>query len=251
MTSEFKKLLKIAIYLPGQTRPEIRMQYGDFEDWFASNLVSQRATTRTYDVRKGQYADLNSVDGIIVTGSASSVCTEPEPWVGPLQNHLKSVLQENIPTLGVCFGHQVLAAAASATVSPHPGGREIGTTKLCLTDEGSAHRLFRGISQNFLAQETHEDIVTRLPENANITVLAKNDHNAYQALAYSQQIFSVQFHPEITAPIMRAYLNGYGKSLVQENAMEQTELDQLIQNVKETNTGELLLNNFLDIIHQV
>lgn len=250
MNSAHKRLLKIALYLPGQTRPEIRVRYGDFEDWFAANLVRQRVTTRTFEVRKGQFPDLKSIDAIIVTGSASSVCTEPDPWVSSLQNHLQTVLQEDIPALGVCFGHQVLAAAAGATVSPHPTGREMGTTELHLTDEGKTHQLFRGISADFQAQETHEDVVTQLPETSEISVLAENDHNPYQALAYSRKIFSVQFHPEISASIMRAYLSGYGKSLVQKNEMDQAKLDERFQNVKETNTGEVLLKNFIEIVRE-
>ncbi len=248
--SQQKTLLKIAIYLPGQTLPEIRIRYGDFEDWFAAKLVAQHVTTVTYDVRRGEYADLDEIDALIVTGSAASVCTNPEDWVAPLLEHLRMVLNRNMPALGVCFGHQALAKAAGATVAPHPVRREIGTTQLQLTEMGKNHPLFHKISPEFIAQETHEDVVAKIPADNSIIALAGNAHNPYQALAYSSKVFSVQFHPEITGPIMQEYLKIYGEKLIQEGEMDPETLDTLIMNVTETDTGEILLHNFLNIVRQ-
>ncbi|MCF7803462.1 MAG: gamma-glutamyl-gamma-aminobutyrate hydrolase family protein [Candidatus Marinimicrobia bacterium] len=241
-------MTKIAIYLTGTTYPEIRYSYGDFEDWFARGLTKFGVQTVTCDVRKEEYPALDQVDGIVVTGSPASVVTDPEPWVEPLKKHLRTVLESDIPTLGVCFGHQILATAAGARVEPHALTREIGTVELSLTKAGEDHPLFQDIPVQFRAQETHEDVVTGLPPGLGIEILAENPHNPYQALAYSNNAFSVQFHPEITADIMHAYLQIYGKKLVKTGELSSEEYEEIKQGIRETSTGDTVFRNFCRIV---
>jgi len=242
--------LRIAIYLAGGTYPEIRNRYGDFEDWFAREITRHNAATVAVDVRKGQYPTLETVDGIIITGSPASVCTDPDPWVEDLLEHLRGILARNLPTLGVCFGHQALAAAIGASVVPNPRGREMGTVELTLTEAGRQHPLFAGLSTPFLAQETHEDIVSQLPDDGAVSVLAHNRRAGFQALAYSDRIFSVQFHPEITPGIMRAYLKIYGAKLIEQGELTRDRLQSLEASVQGTDTGKLVLGNFLEIVRE-
>lgn len=240
--------MKIAIYLTGNTYADISCRYGGFEDWFAREVTKHGAETVTFDVQRSEYPDLDRFDGSIITGSPSSVCTNPEPWTETLIEHLQNTLDMDYPTLGVCFGHQILAKAAGATVQPHENGREIGTVSITKTPEGKQHPLFEEISAEFKAQETHEDVVMALPGDKAITVLAGNDFNRYQALAYSPHIFSVQFHPEITADIMQMYHKIYGTTLVEEGKLSRGEYTRISESIEETGTGETLIRNFLDFI---
>ena len=64
-------------------------------------------------VRSGVPRSVGDYSAIVVTGSAGSVVT-PEPWVRDLCRLVGDALAEDVPYLGVCFGHQVLAHAAYA-----------------------------------------------------------------------------------------------------------------------------------------
>lgn len=240
----------IGIYVTGKTYPDIRMQYGDFENWFTDGIVEHGIVTKTFDAQQGEFAAPDEVNGIIITGSSTSVCTEPEPWIGCLVSNLRLLLDTGLPMLGVCFGHQALASAAGARVTPHPVSRELGTTKLYLTDDGLHSPLFRDIPENFLAQETHEDVVSDISGNPEITVLAGNQHNQYQALQYRKDTFSVQFHPEITLPVMEQYLRIYGGKGLKEGWLTKEEYTRLEDNLAEIETGTILLRNFAIIVHE-
>ena len=54
--------------------------------------------------------DLTNCDGVIVPGSLSSAYDEEKPWILALKDWIqKNLVARSIPTLGVCFGHQMYA----------------------------------------------------------------------------------------------------------------------------------------------
>ena len=78
---------------------------------------------------------ITQLSGIIITGSPAMV-TEQQPWMLALAAWLPSVINANLPLLGICFGHQILAQTLGGTVGYHPQGREIGTVDISLTAAG-------------------------------------------------------------------------------------------------------------------
>lgn len=52
--------------------------------------------------------DPAAIKGLIVFGSGSSV-SDRHPWQISLEEYLLPLLQRGIPTLGICYGHQMLA----------------------------------------------------------------------------------------------------------------------------------------------
>ena len=235
--------LTIGIYLAGRTYHNIKLDYGDFEDWFSRELEKHGVETRIFDVREGQYVDDEPVDGLVITGSSSSVCTDPADWVAPLLDNLQQLMNRNLPMLGVCFGHQALAAASGGKVEKHPRRRELGTTELFLTPDGKESLLFNGLTSPFYAQETHEDVVTSIPEDCGYKVLAENEHNRFQSVQYSDVIYSTQFHPEISAEVMKEYIKVYAN-----RSDEPEKVHSILENVRESSTGAQVMENFVNIV---
>src|SRR5690625_6734079 len=80
--------------------------------------------------------------------------------------------------LGVCYGHQLMAAAFGGHVDFHPEGRESGTLAVRLTETGRADALLGTLPERFYAHLTHAQSVLEAPSDAQ--VLAFNDHDANQ-----------------------------------------------------------------------
>ena len=126
-------------------------------------------------------------DATVVTGSASSVYHD-EPWISSSVEWVADAADAGLPVLGVCFGHQLLAAALGGRVASMDG-YEIGYNEVHHHADGG---LFDGIDRTFTVFTTHGDTVVELPPDA--TELAANEHGVQAFRAGN--CWGVQFHPE-------------------------------------------------------
>jgi GMP synthase (glutamine-hydrolysing) len=130
------------------------------------------------------------VDGVVVTGSASSVYWD-EPWIDALVEWVRAAVEDRgLPALGVCFGHQALATALGGRVD-HMDDYEIGYREV-RRESGRSDPVLGDLDDRFLAFTTHQDAVVELPPGAER--IAANDYGVQGfrlGLAWG-----VQFHPE-------------------------------------------------------
>ena len=194
-----KPLLIIKV---GDAFPEVIRDHGDFETLFQEALATKGFTASVFDPRTGApLPDPTAIGGLFITGSHSMV-SQREPWSEALKPWLSMALEADVPMLGVCYGHQLMAAAFGGHSDFHPVGRESGTHQVRLTDAGREDALLGTLPERFSAQLTHAQSVLEAPIDA--VVLVGNAHDPHQALRYGPRQWSVQFHPEFTAPVMRA-----------------------------------------------
>ncbi|MFD1569854.1 type 1 glutamine amidotransferase [Halorubrum laminariae] len=140
-----------------------------------------------FDATSGHLPDHTDFDGVVVTGSRSSVYWD-EAWIPPLVEYVADAADAGVPVLGVCYGHQVLAEALGGRVTGMDGF-EIGYNTVRQRGDDS---LFAGVDEEFTVFTTHGDTVVDLPPNA--TLLAENDHGVH---AFRDgHCWGVQFHPE-------------------------------------------------------
>ena len=140
--------------------------------------------------------------------------------------------------LGVCFGHQLIAQALGGEVAPGDQGEELGAQTMMLTEAGRRDALFHQLPENMTTMQSHEDVVTELPDGA--ARLASSRSTSCQAFALGTTIRAVQFHPEFTVEHMTFILN-------RERAeQEQTgvDVDKLIAELKPTEAARNVLQNF-------
>src|SRR5690349_19432025 len=98
--------------------------HGDYPAWFERALGFSMPVVRAFAGEKLRDGlDRFRPRGVIVTGSPLSVIDEA-PWMLELG---QALLRLDVPVLGVCFGHQLLARVAGGRVVLNPRGREIGT----------------------------------------------------------------------------------------------------------------------------
>lgn len=135
------------------------------------------------------------LDAVVISGSPSSAYDD-EPWIHRLMGMIRGWADQRTPMLGICFGHQILAEALGGRVEKNPKGWEAGTLEHSLNDDGVKDAVFKGVPRNFLAHQSHQDIVVELPPGAR--TLASSPACDCQAMAIGENIRSVQFHPEYT-----------------------------------------------------
>ena len=140
-----------------------------------------------YDVMAGQLPAGFDFDGIVITGSRASVYWD-EPWIAALLDWTAEAVERGLPTLGVCFGHQVLAEALGGTVEGMDE-YEIGYREVTHTGDS---RLFAGIDETVTVFTTHQDRVVELPPGAR--PIAENDYGNHGFEV--GDVYTVQFHPE-------------------------------------------------------
>ncbi|WP_355661806.1 glutamine amidotransferase [Halomonas salifodinae] len=196
-------MTRLLIVKTGDAFPEVVAAHGDFEALFRQALAREGFEASVFDARHEALPDLDEVDGLYLTGSHSMV-SEAEPWSEALKPWLREARARDLAMLGVCYGHQLMASAFGGTVDYHPAGRESGTRAVTLTPAGREDALLGALSERFPAQLTHAQSVLEAPRDA--VVLARNAHDAHQALRYGPRQWSLQFHPEFTPAVMQAYL---------------------------------------------
>ncbi|NND43962.1 MAG: glutamine amidotransferase [Xanthomonadales bacterium] len=196
----------------GTTIPEIVPAHGDFEHWFEAALEGVRL--RRVDVFRGEELPApGELAGVVITGSAAMV-SHREDWSERTGIWLLSALQQHVPVLGVCYGHQLLAHALGGRVGPNPRGREMGTLPVECTDATRDDPLFATTPPSFLAQMTHLETVLEMPPGAEL--LGRTAQDEHAILRFGELAWGVQYHPEFSAEVMREYIRRRAPLLAEE-----------------------------------
>ena len=234
----------VIIIKAGSTFPTARQRFGDFEDWIIRSIGRSEILISVVDVLEGEtLPPVDTLSGVIITGSHGMV-TDNETWMQVLASWIPKVLERNIPLLGICFGHQLLAKAMGGYSDYHPKGREIGTVSIKLSPEGRLDRLLGYLPDEFYAHTTHAQTIIKLPENA--LNLAANPFETHHAFRLGDSAWGVQFHPEFSADIMKAYVNEQAVAL-QGKGHDVAELTATICN---TDAANRLLKRFMAIVQE-
>ena len=123
---------------------------------------------------------------IILSGGPSSVYAENAPQFDA------AILSLGIPTFGICYGFQVMAAALGGVVS-QTGKSEFGRTDVSAQ---SASKIFSGLPAQQKVWMSHGDAVTTAPAGFSIcAVTADTPIAAFEDA--TGQMAGVQFHPEV------------------------------------------------------
>jgi GMP synthase (glutamine-hydrolysing) len=231
---------KLLIIKTGSTLPEMKARRGDFEDWTLARLgaSASSAASQVVDVTRGEpLPEYAAVSGVVITGSHAMV-TEHRDWSEQTARWLAGAVARQVPTLGICYGHQLLAYALGGEVNDNPRGREYGTVEVQLAGEAAADPLLEGWAPAIRVQVCHTQSVVRAPEGA--LCLAWNAHDACQTFRAGPCAWGVQFHPEFDADVVRTYID-YMRPLL---AAEKQDPDALRAATVDTPYGEELLKRF-------
>jgi GMP synthase (glutamine-hydrolysing) len=138
--------------------------------------------------------------GVILSGSPRDAWRE-DPINDKLMQAILHCKDSDIPFLGICYGHQLLARTLGGIVGRHPLGLELGNTTVQLTNAGRTCCLFDGLRPHFEVLSSHLDAVLTLPPDCELTVTGSL--TMHQGFHWNNQLFGVQFHPEMDPEVLR------------------------------------------------
>lgn len=109
---------------------------------------------------------------------------------------LTYIFEHDVPTLGICYGHQLLGAFAGAQVKHDVIQKKTKSHRLSFVTDKDNFFLFADLPDNFEAHYGHKDVLDRIPEGS-MLIMHGGETCKVAALRYKQNIYTTQFHPEL------------------------------------------------------
>jgi GMP synthase (glutamine-hydrolysing) len=127
-----------------------------------------------------------NVKGLILSGGPSSVYEPNAPRLNP------RILEVNLPILGLCYGHQLLAQLTKGKVEP-AACKEYGIAQVAVDKPVG---VLEGLKEKEKVWMSHGDTVFSLPSD--FETLAHTDNCPVAAFRHkTKPIYGLQWHPEV------------------------------------------------------
>jgi GMP synthase-like glutamine amidotransferase len=141
-------------------------------------------------------ADLDDVDGVISLGGKPNVhdSRDEHPWIDAELDLLRAAHARALPVVGICLGHQMIAAALGGEVAKCDKP-EAGFVKVWLTPAAHTDEVFAGIAWDSPQFQTHGCEVVKAPPGA--VVLASSAKCKIQAFKAGMRTYGFQYHFEL------------------------------------------------------
>lgn len=211
--------MKIGILQTGHSPEGLVADFGDYGEMFKNLLGGFDFDFQVYSVVDNEFpADIHQADGWLITGSRFGAY-EDHAWIPPLEDFLRAAYAANVPIVGICFGHQILAQALGGKVEKFQGGWSVGATDYQLKD-----------GADITLNAWHQDQVTKRPADA--TVLASSPFCENAILAYGNKALSIQAHPEYGGGFIGGLIAKRGRGVVDDDLLNaaQSKLDTPLSN---------------------
>lgn len=141
---------------------------------------------------------------VILGGPVAAFDDEDYPFLGPETALIAARLENDLPTIGICLGAQLMARALGAEV--RPAITEIGWSSLTLTGAGEKSCLRHLGGPECAVLHWHGDMF-ELPDGAYL--LASTEACPHQAFSWGKNSLALQFHPEVTVSGLESWFVGH------------------------------------------
>jgi GMP synthase (glutamine-hydrolysing) len=226
----------------GSTMPDLKARRGDFEDWILQGLDISPDRAWVVDVSEGEaLPHYHEICGLAITGSHAMV-TEQRDWSEATAEWLATAAAKQIPTLGICYGHQLLAHCLGGKVDWNPKGREVGTIDVTLHPTAQDDPLFADLPNSISVNLSHRQAVLELPPD--VTLLASSAMADHIAFRYGENVWGLQFHPEFDRDVMQSYIRYAREGLIAESQ----DPDALLAQTQETPQGLQVMARFAALV---
>lgn len=188
-----------------------------------------------------------SADAYILGGSPSMITErDRKEWIDRLVRFVHNEVSSGKPLFGICFGHQVLAAAFGWKIDTMKE-RKIWRGKAYIKPEGNI--LFpkntQVIDPVIESLWSHKQAVVHSGE----TEIISNSNNVIQAIKVNNAV-GTQFHPEFTPEFTSFLVKLMGEQIEQEWLDKDAILEQM-EVMKQGNPSSKLLHTFVQRYYNI
>jgi GMP synthase (glutamine-hydrolysing) len=181
------------------------------------------------DITEREFKRLRSefnVKGVIFSGGPASIYERDSPRMD------KNILNSDVPILGICYGHQLIASYVRGDVRK-ARQREFGSTVASIS---GSERIFQGLHAKERVWMSHGDTVFSIPNG--FRTIAHTDNCPVAAFRHNKkQIYGVQWHPEAVhttngKALLRNFIFGICKA--RRNWKVANLVDEYIEDIRKT-----------------
>ena len=141
--------------------------------------------------------DADGFDVYLITGGRYSVF-EDFDWQHKLFDFIRQIYSNNIPLLGICYGHQAIAYALGGHVERFDNGWGAGVTSVNIIDQPA---WLLPMAEKIYLLAMHQDQVTTIPTEATRFLDSHFCHNS--GFYIDDRVLAIQQHPEFTSELCR------------------------------------------------
>lgn len=208
-------MFRLAIVLCDDLGRRISSTFSPYETLYTDFIKLGAEDSIEFNVfraHKGELPDdIAAFDALLIGGSRAGVY-EAHDWMSPLINMVRTSLDHHVTATGICFGHQVIAAALGAEVAPSRNGWNLAAQNYesLDTDFGPAGEQMRLIA-------FHHDQVQSVPDG---TTCYLTSPRCDIAGLVADHVLTMQPHPEFTPEVTSAILNASRGSSIPESDID-------------------------------
>ncbi len=203
--------MRIGILQTGDAPEELQDQNGNYSDMFV-RLLGKNDAEFEFDIFRvidSQIPDdVNLCEGWLITGSKFSAYGK-QPWIPGLKTFIRKIVNADLPLVGICFGHQIIAEALGGRVEKSDKGWGLGFDTYTIAPDSPL-----GEPDKITLNIFHQDQIVELPPGAE--VFASSDFCEYAGLYIGEQIMTIQAHPEFENEFNRQLLTTRKTSTIPE-----------------------------------
>lgn len=170
-----------------------------FRDWFDGGADRQGVELVDIAIHEGDApTSIDDCDGWVISGSPASTY-DGHDWIATGEEIVRTLVAAERPTVGICFGHQLMAQAHGGRVERSPEGWGAGAHRYRVT--GTPPSALAEVDElTILAM--HQDQVMLAPAGAEVWLTSTFCPIA--GLTYGERAWSIQPHPEFSPRLVEA-----------------------------------------------